>query len=875
MADFAVVVGVARYPELSAEGIAPDLDGPNNDATAVLEWLVAADGGGLDRANVKLIRSADFIPPDPGNPQPAEAEVERALKWIELQTRDIRGGRLYLYFSGHGFAPQLEEGALFTAEATQVSPSYIYAHDWLRWFRRAQRFQEFVLWMDCCMNYQQSIPVRPLNMRAETGTGTMGPAFVAVAAQTRSALEGEMADGLVHGVFTWTLLQGLRGGAADERGRITGESLKNFLHTVMPEHLPDRVKSANSVDLQPFVRDDGGIVFRRLSAQPMYRVRLAFPPSAAGRQLQVWTGRPHRLVVAEPLAGTEWTGELVRGLYLAEVPAAGLRQGFQVTGTGDVSCELPGEGPAAAAPAGAGQFQLDIVAQNAAATVTVLDYTFQKIFTATGELHERDLPGVYKIRMEIGRDMGTVKELIVLLDRDTAWDSVAARPLPSPAPIPGSAFTHESHVWPFAEAAAGKGIFAERGPGDAALSVLSRFWGGEPPSTVRTGPPHPMQGMELFRSDGGRLAHMTDECRFDDHSRVDRVAVWERNLEPGVYFLRLMPETGRSIEASVVACAGWLTQLAIQRPNIAAGQQGIGGVVPNGDAAVFMRDLQQFSGHSGQEAVTESFALDSAGGIDLPPASQDAVIEAARIALAQKRNLLAGTRGTNLQKLLLEDFDDPVAGIIGGHLLLMAIDAAAEPEQARARLFDTAMARLQGMVGSWHPDVAALSLRCTDPALRPDTPFTAPPMFSRSWQLIIEASYANADLVPASLWSRVHANGSIGPYFIWATDEASRAAHAKQLEEWIAVHGSRSAERAAATRPAATRSAATRAARLAGLPVAASGIIAARNVPAAVRSILAVQDVPAAVSDDGRRLQIPAAAAETLWREAVTGQPMP
>jgi hypothetical protein len=34
MDDYAVVVGVAQYPELSAAGIATNLDGPNNDATA-------------------------------------------------------------------------------------------------------------------------------------------------------------------------------------------------------------------------------------------------------------------------------------------------------------------------------------------------------------------------------------------------------------------------------------------------------------------------------------------------------------------------------------------------------------------------------------------------------------------------------------------------------------------------------------------------------------------------------------------------------------------------------------------------------------------------------------------------------------------------
>ena len=280
MTDFAVVVGIARYPELSAEGVAADLDGPNNDASAVRDWLVDPDGGGLQPANVKLIRSADFDPIDPEDPQPAKGRVDRALNWVETQTRDVPGGRLYLYFSGHGFSPRLEEGALFTAEATQTSPEYVFAASWVRWFRQSQRFREAVLWMDSCMNYQQSIPVNEVVLRPKIGTGVPCPAFLALAAQTKSALETTMPDGQVHGVFTWTLLQGLRGGAADERGRVTGESLRNFLSTVMPEFLPATARNSTSVDLIPFVRADEGIVFRRLPARPKFPVRLSFP---AGR----------------------------------------------------------------------------------------------------------------------------------------------------------------------------------------------------------------------------------------------------------------------------------------------------------------------------------------------------------------------------------------------------------------------------------------------------------------------------------------------------------------------------------------------------------------------------------------------------------------
>ena len=211
MADYAVVVGVAHYPGLSADGAAADLEGPNNDAASVYEWLLTLRAAGLS-----LPTSADqasgHSSADPPDPQPSQGEVEQALEWVEEQTRQAAGGRLYLYFSGHGFAPVLEEGALFTAEATQVSPAYVYAHAWLRWFRKAQRFREFVLWMDCCMNYQQSISRRQWILRSEIRNGVPGPAFVAVAAQTKRALEDRMSDGQVHGVFTWTLLQGLVAG---------------------------------------------------------------------------------------------------------------------------------------------------------------------------------------------------------------------------------------------------------------------------------------------------------------------------------------------------------------------------------------------------------------------------------------------------------------------------------------------------------------------------------------------------------------------------------------------------------------------------------------------------------------------------------------
>jgi hypothetical protein len=793
--NYAVVVGVARYPELSAEGAGADLEGPDNDAQDVYDWLVSPEGGRLEPANVRLLRSGDFDPPEPGDPQPAEAKIELALKWVEKQTRQNGGGRLYLYFSGHGFSPDLEEGALFTAEATQISPSYVYAHAWLRWFRKAQRFREAVLWMDCCMDFQQSIPVQEVLMRPQLGTSTPGPVFIGLAAHTKKALERTMADGKVHGVFTWTLLKGLSGGASDERGQVTAESLRSFLYAVMPEFIPDDARSAGLIDLQPFVRSDQGMVFRVLPDRPKYQVRLTVPDSAADQELTIWTGRPPRRVVSETLSGTGWTGGLVRGLYVAELPEAGFRQGFQVSGAGDLEVAVTLQGEPVVPSDGSELFTLDVDAGNPAASVSVMDYQFNRIVSSTGELHVRDMPGVYKVRVELGRDITTISDEVLLLDGNRHLGATRS----APEPRSGAARTLEVHQRPFPEAVDGRGASMVPAPGQAAISVISRYWSV---AEAKTGSPvHPMQGLRLVTGAGKSVADLARDCTVDEGTEGGPLAVWERELEPGPYFLRQALPGGRTYEGCVVTARDWVTQIAIRLPDpTAIGLAPLGAI---GDAAVSLR---------------------RAGGTADP--DQDRTIETARMALSQGRNLFAEGRGGQLQSLLLEKYNDPVAGIIGCHLLLRAL--APQPDPALQASYDQAVANLRGLVGPDQPDVEALSLKCADEKLRATRPFTVPPMFSHSWQLITEASYDRPALVPLKLWQRVHATGNVGPFFVWAVDKKTKAAHAGQLTEWIGKYTAPDTARRRASSPRA---------------------------------------LPKAARDDARRMQVPSAATTALWRE--------
>ena len=221
--DFAVVIGIKDYPGFEKPGpLAPaPLLGPENDARAFYDWLICSDGGGLPEENVKLIVSSLFRPPFPNvkKARPVITEVQEAfedLQDIADENRKRREGwqvgrRLYIYMSGHGFAPKSDdnETALLMANATadRVGPIYHllgkYTADW---FYKVRFFEEVLLFMDCCRNL---LPVQGLN---RSFTDKQSPDRMSVkrffALATRSSgLAKEMDyDGIRRGVFTYNFL---------------------------------------------------------------------------------------------------------------------------------------------------------------------------------------------------------------------------------------------------------------------------------------------------------------------------------------------------------------------------------------------------------------------------------------------------------------------------------------------------------------------------------------------------------------------------------------------------------------------------------------------------------------------------------------------
>ena len=206
------------------------------------------------------------------------------------------GDRLYVYVSGHGFSPTRNKGCLFATNASTDAPgANVFASAWLELFQEAGYFREFVLWMDCCMNRLPSAqPSAPI-MSPLIVLDPPGPTFIAFAAQRPlKAVERPIPeDGdKVRGIFTWNLLQGLKGAAANRYGMVTGRSLADWLRN---SHRA-RLDAADLADREVGQEPGGGGRGRGADLRPRAEAadlphRLLPPAGLGALEGKLWRGR--------------------------------------------------------------------------------------------------------------------------------------------------------------------------------------------------------------------------------------------------------------------------------------------------------------------------------------------------------------------------------------------------------------------------------------------------------------------------------------------------------------------------------------------------------------------------------------------------------
>jgi hypothetical protein len=757
--DYAIVVGISRYPGL---GLAPtgnaDLNAPVRDANDIYAWLTSPHGGALPVENVALICSdeAAAAPADVLSAAPKLQEIQYAFQKLVLKAEASdaarqgfrTGRRLYIYMSGHGFAPKPYESCLFVANATRLNVPNVYASGWLQWFQDAACFEEFVLWMDCCMDRMVTVEPEAISLLPQSVVRPRPPTMIAFAA-TRSlrALETSI-EGTIHGVYTYTLLKGLNGAAMDkETRRITGRSIGDYLFNAMKDWIPEAQMNNPLIAKEPLIiAADDDLVFCEVPAEgyvpPSYPITLRFPaaapPAAPPAQARLWRGSPP---VAEELKIEDGVASIQgpRGLYVVEMPGQALRKGFEVTGSGpvDVSIGLSDRGAAVKQAPPGGKCSLDI-SLGGASEIFILDTDFKLAERGRGGMLTKDMDyGIYKIKTRLGREL---HEEIVFLDSDLHIRHDGSPGLSAPLMLAqdGSAaddILSQTHVY------IGAG---------AEILLMVR----DDPSLAAPEGALPVYGTKLFDSDRRVLADL-DIHGVRLREAAKSFACCRIAVSPGVYFLQRTLSDGVLQEQVIPAIGAFRTELHELRSKLP---------LTTGEDIAHQQVL-----------VTSDLRAPAADQQRQPEAD---LVEAATVALADHRKVLSG----ELYDRLVTNFKDPIAGLLGGHLLLIEAecDPAFKPADGLPAL-DDVVSRLKVMLGDGQPDVAALSQRCANKDLRWKGPLKYPPLFSRSWKLIVEASNETGNLVPDELWGQVHARLSAAPYFAWATDARSQQAHADGL----------------------------------------------------------------------------------------------
>ncbi|MBN1992728.1 MAG: hypothetical protein JW953_08470 [Anaerolineae bacterium] len=354
--------------------------------------------------------------------------------------------------------------------------------------------------------------------------------------------------------------------------------------------------------------------------------------------------------------------------------------------------------------------------------IFIIDGQFSLVTQGLQHLKTSLSPGIYKIKFKAGT---AVKEILqaVKPGQDTVHVPGPQLPIATSAPISRARAASSDHQQ--AAARLSRQVRQRLGQGSQLFLFARDLEPGRPENVAA--------GLSLLLPVGQEL----DLAEVAARSPEARWAGCTLQVEPGVYRLRLRAQNTGILEQSLVASPGWQTQVFLFRRNYGPAAPVRGADLAH--ASVLMAEL-------GEGFTPDEMGLDYA--------------ELARSGLVNGRQVVSKQ---DLRYLLWEKFRNPMFGIYGGHLLLLA----PEPDW---ELLATVVKNLRRLVGD-HPDVTALALRLA--AARgealPEASFATPPMLRSSWQQVVQASAAIPGLAPAGSLSAQIADRlwGAGAWLVW------------------------------------------------------------------------------------------------------------
>lgn len=387
---------------------------------------------------------------------------------------------------------------------------------------------------------------------------------------------------------------------------------------------------------------------------------------------------------------------------------------------------------------------LRILATDEGTEIFLVDASFKRLASAVGELRAEVEPGIYKARFRSGDTMADqLLEVPPGLPPGQSEILVRGEPLrfASALPLPDTRTSHEyhqaawNHAWDPPDLVSGSGSLL------FVLARDARKRPGERSSHV------PWRGLTLCDLDGRVLLDFAEAPRRDADLAYASANI---QLDPGTYVLRVDTELNGVLEMPVITRPDWQTQVALSSRSIGRRAPAFGMRHDGRSRSVRRADLAGATVLMGRPGYRSD-----------PSGQQDRLTELARLGLIQGRATL---RADDLRTMLWAKSENPMLGLYGAHLLLQG-------NEREMDLLHEVVGTLETLLGD-HPDVAALrvALARRDGLAAPSgRRFATPPMLARGWQLVVDASLDQPDLVPAdSFAARVATNlVSSSPWLIW------------------------------------------------------------------------------------------------------------
>ncbi|GAC1345632.1 MAG: hypothetical protein NVSMB27_08060 [Ktedonobacteraceae bacterium] len=762
--DYAVVIGIAHYPLFHA-----DLGGPVNDARHFAEWLVTAeDQGGAGVPGEHLTPILVPVPaPDPNHPEPADGQVplpvvENILAAFENLREKVQNlhpeggseGRLYIFLAGHGFSVDteqlgIEESALLMSNAEQGFWPHFAGHYCAEWFVKSGFFQEVVLFMDCCRNEPLiNFPLSLPSWGVSTGK-TRAKKFYGFATKWAQKSREQLIDGMMQGVFTWSLMNALRGDITDNEGRVTEKELKGSIYNSVRKLLPNDQAPGSGEFQDPDFENDDDWVFAQIASKrtPSATVQIDFGQLSPETNVELIDASHTTIDKHMPKDGP-WQTYLSPGFYLLQVPATGLRTFFDVTGSDPITVALEDKVGKENPDAASGKVHLVADAGDPTTEIFVIDAHFQRIAEGVTGGHGRlevDLdPGIYKVKFVAG--LLAQEEYVAL----PAGSGAVMVPTPNllfstSVPLKQTRTTQDYHQDKANNVS--KRIHCEIGIGSQ-LFVFVRDLAKQGCNDCAT-------GLTLHDLTGNLLVDFTQLGERDVHDPdTDHWVGCTVQLDPGAYRLRVqtpvVDASGNAeiLEQVVVMSTGWQTQVFLLRRLFGS----------QDDCQTLRANLNE-----------ASMLMVPIGTGFQPERSDFRRAELARQGLIRGRRVL---EASELGRMVWRDDKNPMLGIYGAHQLVLS----GKLEPSDLNLLCTVTITLQGMIGA-HPDVLALDAFLDDistnapvyqaPGYR--TVYQAPPMLRSSWNILVNASIAHPEIVRAGSLASYVADSiwGDGTWLVW------------------------------------------------------------------------------------------------------------